>query len=152
MTVARMTAAIAALTLCSGLIGCSSSRSASVSIDNQSSVPLQVELTMPARGVFGRKPSLEGYVMRVAPGASWSSTSDTRKWSMEPNPEQAFRVVVMEHESRPVIAYQAAWFDTGKKACHLVLRGDSGGISCSAGAAADGMGGEVKQLTPRARE
>jgi hypothetical protein len=122
---------LALITAAATLTACSSSRSNSeVVIDNRSAVPLQVEVTTPSKGVFGRKPSLEGFVTRVEPGASWASTPDTRRWSMEPNPNRAFRVVVMEHEATPPLTYDLVWFETGKAYAHLVFSGPPGSITC----------------------
>lgn len=132
--------------------GCAGQKSAAITIDNQSAAALQVEVTMPAKGVFGRKPCLEGYVMRVGPGATWESTPDTRKWSMDPNPRQEFRLVAVENEATPVLIYEAAWFDTGKKHCHLVLRGRPGAISCQAVKEGGAPEGAEVQLKPRQRE
>ncbi|GEM_PF-2411983 len=137
------------LIACGCLGACSSQRAANVTIDNTSAAALQVEVTMPARGVFGRKPNHEGFVNRVEPGASWQSTADTRRWSMDSNPQQAFRVVAAEHDASPPVVYEAVWFDTGNTACHLVFRGRGGAISCQAITASGSAAGPEQVLRVR---
>ncbi|MCC6320606.1 MAG: hypothetical protein IT438_04120 [Phycisphaerales bacterium] len=134
------------------LTACSSKKQAAVTIDNQSSAPLQIEVTMPSRGVFGRKPCLEGFVTRLEPGESWESTPDSRRWSMDPNPKRSFRLVAVEHTQQPWLIYEPAWFDTGKTTAHFVLRGHPGEITCAASKSPGSDAGQDQTLTPRKRE
>ncbi|MFN7019990.1 MAG: hypothetical protein ACK4WH_01515 [Phycisphaerales bacterium] len=140
-----------ALTLLVVVPGCSSQKQASVTIDNQSAAPLQIEVTMPSRGVFGRKPCLEGFVTRLEPGETWESNPDTRRWSMDPNPKRAFRLVAVEHTQEPWLIYQPLWLDTGNSTAHFVLRGRPGAITCQPLKPGGSPAGAEKSLSPRTR-
>lgn len=134
------------LALSGPLSGCSGQRSkASVVLENQSSAALQVEVAVPSRGALGRKPSHEGFLKRLEPGEKWASDADTHHYSMEPNPEQAFRVVVTDFTSDPHVVYAPVLVKTGNLKASIIFRGTPGAVSMqgftSGGSA---VGGEEK--------
>jgi len=103
-------------------------RPVSVTLENQSSIPLEVEVDLPARGPFGRKPNHEAYRLLLPAGEKWQNSPDTLRFAADPNPAQGFRIWAADNSQTERIWYNAFTVEGSRKQCHVIFRGVPGAL------------------------
>ncbi len=122
--------AIAGTVLLAG-VGCSTGKQQPVHVllDNQSSAQLEVQVDLPVRGLFARRPNHEAFRTLLPPGATWENTPDTLRFATAPNDVKGFRVMVADIGGEHYVWYTPFEVEGSRKSCHVTFRGQPGSLS-----------------------
>lgn len=124
-----LTRIAAAMTVATALTACTSSQKpVSVTLENQSSVSLEVQVDLPARGVRAKKPNHEAYRTLLPPGSTWTNTPDTLRFATEPNDVKGFRVMAADIGAEPRVWYRPFPVEGSRKHMHIIFNGAPGSL------------------------
>lgn len=120
---------VAAVALSTALCACASSQKpVSVTLENQSSASLEVQVDLPARGPLGKKPNHEAYRTLLPPGMVWTNSRDTLRFGTEPNDVKGFRIMVADIGAEPRVWYRPFPVEGSRKNCHVIFTGGPGAL------------------------
>jgi hypothetical protein len=129
--------------------GCSKQKAVHVTLDNQSSAQLEVQVDLPVRGPFARKPNHEAYRTLLPPTYSWENGPDTLRFATAPNDVKGFRVMVADVGGEQYVWYTPFAIEGSRKACHVIFRGQPGALTWETpGSAATPLEKSDYQWTP----
>ena len=125
-----------------GGVGCSSGKQKPVHVvlENESTAQLEVQVDLPVRGMFGRKPNHEAYRTLLPPGYSWENEADTLRFATAPNDVKGFRFMVADIGGEQYVWYTPFAVEGSRKSCHVIFRGQPGALTWQT------PGGEEKTL------
>lgn len=118
-------------TMLLGGAGCSTGKQKPVHVllDNQSSAQLEVQVDLPVRGVFARRPNHEAFRTLLPPGYSWENNPDTLRFATAPNDVKGFRVMVADIGGEEYVWYTPFDVEGSRKSCHVVFHGQPGSLT-----------------------
>lgn len=104
-------------------------RPVSVTLDNQSSAQLEVQVDLPVRGPMARKPNHEAFRTLLPPGYSWQNAPDTLRFATAPNDLRGFRVMVADIGGAEYVWYTPFNVEGSRRSCHVIFRGQPGALT-----------------------